>query len=77
MTPQPIKTLLTNSPQIGHIMEVTKCFAAFIGISKDLYVTQYILNQLHLIQSVIISCDIKETIVNKSTTQLFEKKCPF
>ena len=37
-------------------MEVTKYIAAFIAIHKDFYVTQHNLNQLHMIQSVVISC---------------------
>ena len=60
-------------------MEVTKCFAASIAIHKDLlcYTTQpeptaYDPKCSHILQS-----DMKETVVNKSTTGFKKKKCPF
>ena len=53
-------------------MSVTQCLAGFIAIPKDIYVTKHSLKQLHRIQS-----DVKETVVNKITTGVFEKKCPF
>ena len=79
MTPQSIKTLSTNSPQICQIMEVTKCFAAFIDISKDLlcYTAQPKPTASDQKCNHILQNDIKETVVNKSTTRVFEKKCPF
>ena len=79
MTLKSIKTSLTNCPQICQIMEVTKCFAASIAIHKDLlcYTTQpeptaYDPKCSHILQS-----DMKETVVNKSTTGFKKKKCPF
>ena len=77
MTLKSIKTLLTNCPQICQIMEVTKRFAASIAIHKDLlcYTTQpeptaYDPKCSHILQS-----DMKETVVNKSTTGF--KEMPF
>ena len=76
MTLKSIKTLLTNCPQICQIMEVTKCFAASIAIHKDgiYHTTQpeptaYDPKCNHILQS-----DMKETVVNKSTTGFKKKK---
>ena len=55
---QCIKTLLTIFPQTCQIVEVTKCFAAFIASPKIFYVTQHNPNQLYLIQSVVIPCKV-------------------
>ena len=75
MTLQSIKTSLTNCPQICQIMEVTKCFAAFIAIHKDLLFyraqpesTAYDPKCRHILQN-----DTKETVVNKSTTVFLEE----
>ena len=69
MTPQSIKTLLTNSPQISQIMEVTKCFAAFIDISKDLlcYTAQPEPTACDQKCNHILQSDMEETVVDKST----------
>ena len=60
-------------------MEVTKCFAAFIVIPKDLLCytaqpepTASDPNCSHMLQRYMM-----ETVVNKSTTGVLEKKCPF
>ena len=59
-------------------MDVTKSFATFIVTPMNFYVTQHSLDQLHLIQSVVMSCsDMKEKVVNESATGFFGKKCPF
>ena len=82
MTPQSIKALLTNCPQICQITDVTKCFAAFIAIPTDLlwYTAQSEAavsdrKCIHILQS-----DMKETVVKISTTWCFLflfKKWPF
>ena len=60
-------------------MEVTKCFAASIAIHRDLLCytaqpepTAYDPKCSHILQS-----DIKETVVNKSTTVFFLEEMPF
>ena len=60
-------------------MEVTKCFTAFIDISKDLlcYTAQPEPTASDQKCNHILQNDMEETVVNKSTTQVFEKKCPF
>ena len=73
------KTLLTNCPQICQKMEVTKCFAAFIVIPKDLlcYTAQPEPTASDPKCSHILQGDMKETTVNKFTTQVFEKEMLF
>ena len=60
-------------------MEVTKCFAAFIAISKNLlcYTAQPEPTPSDPKCNHILQSDMKGTVVNKSTTRLFWKKCPF
>ena len=59
-------------------MEITKCFAAFIGIPKDLlcYTAQPEPTASDLKCSHILQSDEMETVVNKSTARVFGKKCP-
>ena len=59
-------------------MEVTKCIAAFIAIHKDslCYTAQPEPIAYNPKCSHILLSDMKETLVNKSTTVFF-KKCPF
>ena len=60
-------------------MEVTKCFAAFIVIPKDLlcYPAQPEPTASDPMCSHILQSDMKKTVVNKITSGDFEKKCPF
>ena len=54
-------------------MDVTNCFAAFIAISKDLlcYTAQPEPTASDQKCSHILQNDMKETVVNKSTTRVF------
>ena len=79
MTLRSIKTILTNCPQICQIMEATKCIAAFIAIHKDslCYTAQPEPTAYEPTwNSHILQSDMKESLVNKSTTVFF-KKWPF
>ena len=70
MTPQSINIcLLTNCPQIRQMMEVTKCFAAFIAISEDIlcYTAQPEPTASDPKCSHILHSDMKEIVLNKST----------
>ena len=60
------KTLLTNCPQICQKMEVTKCFAAFIAIPKDLscYTAQPEPTASDPKCSHILQSDMKEIVEN-------------
>ena len=66
----------TNMPDNGCY---TKCFATFIAISKDrlCYTAQPEPTASDPKCNHILQSDIKETVVNKSTTRVFENKCPF
>ena len=72
-----IKTLSTNCRQICQIMEVTKCFAAFIATPKDLlcYTAQSEPAPSDLTCSHILQSDMKE-IGNKTTTGFLKGNTP-
>ena len=78
MTPQSTKTLSTNCRQICQIMEVTKCFAAFIAIPKDFlcYTAQAEPAPSDLTCSHILQSDMKEIEGNKSTTGFLKGNAP-
>ena len=79
MTPQSMKTLLTNCRQICQITKVTKCFAAFIAIPNNLlcYTAQPEPAASDQKCSHILQSDMKETVVNDSTATVFENKFAF
>ena len=60
-------------------MKVTKYFAAFIAIPKDIlcYTAQPEPAVSDPKCSHIVQGDMKETIANQSTAGVYEKKCPF